>query len=65
MDGSSAPINMVWLTMIQCARYDGEQNLEIYQKESQLFYRAIKVSSPCTIEFLISLLVETKFYSFS
>ncbi|CAD5119757.1 DgyrCDS8352 [Dimorphilus gyrociliatus] len=46
LDGSSAPLNMVWLTMIQCARYDGEQNLEIYQKENQLYFRAIRTIKP-------------------
>lgn len=32
-----------WLSCVQCARTDREQNLEITQTNRHIFYRAIKV----------------------
>ncbi|XP_053380239.1 PR domain zinc finger protein 12-like [Mercenaria mercenaria] len=40
MDGGQNPGN--WLTHVQCARTEREQNLEIVQIGTKIFYRAIK-----------------------
>ena len=33
-----------WMGLIQCARYPEEQNLEMFQDNSSIYYRVIKVS---------------------
>lgn len=43
-----------WITYVQCARVDAEQNLELLQVGADIFYRAIKVcnnfvSTQCTL----------------
>ena len=42
IDGSPAPLRS-WLTFVQCARSSEEQNLEVVQIGTEIFYRAIKV----------------------
>lgn len=43
VDGGSDSHPSSWLTCVQCARNDREQNLELVQIDRHIFYRAMKV----------------------
>jgi hypothetical protein len=43
VDGGSDSHPASWLTCVQCARNDREQNLELIQIDRHILYRAIKV----------------------
>ena len=43
IDGGTRPLTS-WLSYIQCARTDKEQNLEVVQSGRNIYYRAIKVN---------------------
>lgn len=46
LDGGSDSHPTSWLSCVQCARTDREQNLEITQTNTHIFYRAIKDIPP-------------------
>ncbi|XP_062571045.1 PR domain zinc finger protein 12-like [Saccostrea cucullata] len=46
VDGGSDSHPSSWLTCVQCARSDREQNLELTQIDRHIFYRAIKDIAP-------------------
>lgn len=50
LDGGSDSQPTSWLSCVQCARTDREQNLEITQTNTHIFYRAIKVL--CEVHFI-------------
>lgn len=50
LDGGSDSHPTSWLSCVQCARTDREQNLEITQTNTHIFYRAIKVL--CEVHFI-------------
>lgn len=41
-----------WMTYIKCARNEQEQNLEVVQIGSSIFYKAVEVRISCYLQFV-------------